>query len=212
MDGAVAMQRRASWRNIAYGISARSVTMTIDDSDEFDAARLIDAVARSHDRAAFVALFGYYAPRLKAYLVRCGVTTDLAEELVQEALLTVWRKAPLFDPVRASASAWIFTIVRNLRIDRLRRDRFVLDDSLLREEVDPQPPADHRIDRTRRHHRLHAALATLSPEQTEVLRLSFFDDRPHAEIERALGIPLGTVKSRLRLAVGKLRKLLEGDE
>lgn len=186
--------------------------MTADGMSAFDASRLIDAIAQRRDRGAFSELFAYYAPRLKGYLVRRGATADLAEELAQETLMTVWGKAALFDPGRANASAWIFTILRNLHIDRLRGDRPALPESEIPEQADSQPQADQLIDVARRSARLRAALAALPPEQAEVVRLSFFDDRPHADIERSLGIPLGTVKSRLRLAVGKLRSLLETDE
>lgn len=181
-------------------------------SKSFDATGLIDAIAQQRDRAAFGKLFAYYAPRVKGYLMRRGATTELAEELAQEAMLIVWRKASLFEADRATASAWIFTIVRNLRIDQLRRDRLMVDEDEIPEQVDTRPPSDHVIDTARRSARLRAALATLPPDQAEVVRLSFFDDRTHADIERALGIPLGTVKSRLRLAVAKLRNLLEGDQ
>jgi RNA polymerase sigma-70 factor, ECF subfamily len=185
--------------------------MMADTGEFFDAEGLIDAIAQRRDRAAFAQLYSFYAPRLKAYLVRRGATVELAEELAQETMLTVWRKASLYEADRASASAWIFTIIRNLRIDQLRRDRLMVRDSENPEEADTRPLSDHLIDAARRCVRLQAALATLPPEQAEVVRLSFYDDRPHGEIERALGIPLGTVKSRLRLAVAKLRNLLEGD-
>src|SRR5690606_2766745 len=89
----------------------------------FDPPRLIQAIAATQDRGAFAALFDHYAPRVKAYLLRLGVPGPAAEELAQETLLTVWRKAGQYDPARAGASTWIFTIARNLRVDALRRDR-----------------------------------------------------------------------------------------
>ena len=206
------LERPVGWRKTAGVILALPETVMAGERKPLDPEGLIEAVAQRRDRAAFGELFSYYAPRLKAYLVRRGAPAELAEELAQETMLTVWRKASLFEADRASASTWIFTIVRNLRVDQLRRLRPTLDVSEIPEEPDTRPLSDHTIDVARRSARLRAALATLPPEQAEVVRLSFFDDRPHAEIEQALGIPLGTVKSRLRLAVSKLRNLLEGDE
>ena len=173
------------------------------------AAAWLRAIARDGDRAAFVALFHHFAPRVKAYLLRLGLPAPRAEDLAQETMLMVWRKAAQFDPATTGAAAWIFTIARNLRIDAARRERLIADDRDPLEDAPPPAPADNLLDADQRARRLHAALAHLPPEQMDVLRLSFFDDRPHAEIERALGIPLGTVKSRLRLAIGRLRGLLE---
>ncbi|MBV8536624.1 MAG: sigma-70 family RNA polymerase sigma factor [Alphaproteobacteria bacterium] len=187
------------------------MSQAIDEAPTQDAAALIRAIAESRDRAAFAALFVQYAPRLKAYMRRLGAADDTAEEIVQETMLMVWRKAALFDPARAAASTWIYTILRNLRIDMMRRARPLPPEF---DAVEPAEPAeaDTLVDAAQRTARLRAALTTLPPEQAEVIRLSFFDERPHAEIERALGIPLGTVKSRLRLAMARLRRALEGDE
>ena len=171
-----------------------------------DDATLMLAIATGRDRAAFVVLFDRFAPRLKSWFLRGGTDARHAEDLVQETMLTVWRKADIFDPGRATAATWIFTIARNQRIDALRRSaRQVLDDD--DPSLAPSAPTapDAAFDSVQRETRLHAALATLSADQIEVVRLSFFEDRPHAEIERVLGIPLGTVKSRLRLAMNRLR-------
>jgi RNA polymerase sigma-70 factor (ECF subfamily) len=173
-----------------------------------DAASL-RAIATDRDRAAFVALFGRYGPRLKAWFRRGGCAPEQAEELAQETMLSVWRRAETFDPARAGAATWIFTIARNQRIDALRQSRrheTVLDDLTL---LPPDPmPADTAYAIAQREQVLREALATLPAEQAEVIRLSFFEHRPHAEIERSLGIPLGTVKSRLRLAMTRLRARL----
>jgi RNA polymerase sigma-70 factor, ECF subfamily len=205
------LEHTVAWRDIAGAAPALSVTMMMGKAESLDAEGLIEAIAQRGDRAAFGALFSYYAPRLKAYLVRRGAAAELAEELAQETMLAVWRKASLFDAGRASASAWIFTIVRNLTIDQRRRDRPMGGEIGQAEEADTRPLPDHLIDAARRSARLRSALATLPPEQADVVRLSYFDDRPHAEIERALAIPLGTVKSRLRLAIARLRNILEGE-
>ena len=168
----------------------------------------IVAIAQRRDRQQFADLFGHFGPRLKSFFLRLGVTPGEAEDLMQETLLIVWRKADRFDPDRAGASTWIFTIARNLRIDRKRRER---DTGLLAEFYDgaDQPtPGDHLLS-AERDGRIRQALTELSADQAEVIRLSFFEDRPHSQIAEDLKIPLGTVKSRVRLAMMRLRALVE---
>lgn len=167
--------------------------------------QLIVAVAQSRDRLAFTTLFGHFAPRLKSYLMRSGTNAARAEELAQETLMTLWRKAHMFDPARAKASTWIFVIARNLRVDALRRER-----SALPPDVDPSDepdaplPADAILASAQDQDRVREAFQALPEEQSKVIRLSFFLDMPHSEIARELGIPLGTVKSRIRLALARL--------
>ncbi len=171
--------------------------------------RLLAALAETHDQADFIRLFEYYAPRIKTYLRRLGADDATAEELAQEAMLTVWRKAGFFDPAKASAGTWIFAIARNLRIDRLRRERrpeLDPDDPAL--VPDPETPPDDALAAGQRERTIRAAVATLPPEQAEVIALSFYEDTPHSEISTRLGIPLGTVKSRLRLAMNRIRAAL----
>ncbi|MFK4705081.1 RNA polymerase sigma factor (sigma-70 family) [Roseateles asaccharophilus] len=169
-------------------------------------------VAESQDRAAFGRLFLHFAPRLKSWLMRTGSTDEQAEELAQEALVTVWRKAALFNPAQAAVSTWIFTIARNLRVDAARRRQLdgagdeCFEFDLLAAE---QPGSGEQLDATRLAARVREALHQLPPEQAQVLRLSYYDDEPHARIAAELGIPLGTVKSRMRLAVQHLRRLLD---
>lgn len=173
------------------------------------AAEWIRAIATGQDRAAFASLFEFYAPRIKAMLMRYGAGADAAEDVAQEALLTVWRKASYFDPARASASAWIFTIARNLRIDRLRGDKRATQYAPF-EMVEPEAPEspDHILNATERYERVRTALKELSPEQVRVVQLSFFEGRAHGDIANLLDLPLGTVKSRIRLAMTRLRNLL----
>jgi len=168
------------------------------------------AVASRRDRAAFARLHAHFAPRLTAVFGRDGRVE--AEELAQETLLAVWRKADRFDPVKAGAATWIFTIARNLRIDALRRAgrvRFVDADGL--DEIDDSPDGEAVILGEERDGRVRAAVAALPAEQADVVRLTYFTEKTQAEIAEDLGIPLGTVKSRLRLAANRLRSLLEID-
>ena len=172
-------------------------------------SHLVLLVARNRDRESFSALFLYFAPRVKSYFLRLGVSANTAEELAQETLLTVWRKADSFDPGKASASTWIFTIARNLRIDLVRRGiRAIPNDDYAPDSVDVPTPCDEFL-AAERDQRVSEALKTLPAEQAEVIRLSFFEEKPHQEIASRLSIPLGTVKSRVRLAITRLRGILE---
>ncbi|MBX9773972.1 MAG: sigma-70 family RNA polymerase sigma factor [Xanthobacteraceae bacterium] len=187
---------------------------TEDDtsSDRTGWDRLIVAIATRQDREAFKRLFEYFGPRVKTYMRRSGATEASAEELAQDAMLTVWRKAALFDPASAGASAWIFTIARNLRIDAVRRER--RDGSALAApaeaefQIDESPQPDSSLAATQSDKLVRAAIAELSADQMRVIELSFFEEKAHAEIAKILDIPLGTVKSRLRLAMNRLRNLL----
>ncbi len=172
---------------------------------------LIVAIAREQDRAAFATLFAHFAPRVKTYLQRRGGDASQAEELAQEVLLTVWRKAAQYDPARATAAAWIFAIARNLWIDALRRSRLSPPAPERSDQPASEPLADALLLAEDRARRLRAALQELRPEQMESLRLAYFEDRSHSEIEQLLGVPIGTVKSRLRLAMSRLRTLLGDD-
>ena len=173
-------------------------------------ARDIAAIAAERDREAFARLFQDLAPKVKGYLLALRVAPDVAEEIAQDTLLTVWRKADAFDPTRASAATWVFTIARNLRVDRFRRDRHPdeLDYPAFLEDGPPLSP-EASVAVQQREAAVREALHGMPLPQRELLRLFFFDDRPHSEIAEAMSIPLGTVKSRLRLAVSHLRKVLE---
>jgi RNA polymerase sigma-70 factor (ECF subfamily) len=179
------------------------------DRDLF--ADLVERVARQ-DRDAFRALFDWYAPRVKGYIVRLGAEPSLAEELMQEVMVAVWRKASSFDRAQASASTWIYRIARNRRIDAFRRDRRAADldadDPTLLPAAPPAP--DEEAFAVDRETRIREALLSLPPEQRELVRRHFYEDLTHSEIAELTGLPLGTVKSRLRLAFAKLRgKLVE---
>jgi RNA polymerase sigma-70 factor, ECF subfamily len=178
------------------------------DRDRF--AALMEAVARNKDKAAFSQIFAYYGPRVKAYLMRLGADNGLAEELAQEVMVIVWRKAELFDRNQASVSTWLFRIARNKRIDAIRRTK--------KPDLDPHDPlllpsspeaADETLSGSERDRLVREAIVELPSEQRLLLQQAFYDGLSHREIAEKTGTPLGTVKSRLRLAFLKLRGKLE---
>lgn len=181
------------------------------DTTADDMKLWVAAVAERQDRDAFARLYRHFAPRLASFLERSGLNGAEAEEVAQEALATVWRRAQSYDPRQGAVSTWVFTIARNLRIDRARRAAHasVGIRTIGYEEPEVEPSAEETRLAAERDARVRRAMATLSPEQATVLRLSFFSEKPHAEIARELCIPLGTVKSRTRLAMAKIRALLE---
>ena len=175
-----------------------------------ETAALVESIATERSKSAFATLFEYYAPRLKGYLRRLSADDVLAEELVQDVMLTVWRKAGQFDRDKSAVSTWLFTIARNRWIDVMRRNRSgELDpnDPMLLPE-DPEPP-DEAIDAAKRAERVREALGELPAEQVELIKLAFYSGISHSAIAEQTGLPLGTVKSRLRLAFSKLRAQLE---
>ena len=197
---------RLPFKPRVYVMSGAAIT---PPSASAEMTELLTKIGRTRDKDAFATLFQYYAPRVKSYLIRQGASDATAEELAQEALLTVWRKADRFDTSKASAGTWIFTVARNLRIDALRKGR--------RPEFDPEDPAfvpaaavapDDAVQSGQIRHRIREALKQLPEDQATVIRLSFFEDKPHGEIADQLALPLGTVKSRLRLAMRRIRTLL----
>ena len=192
----------------------RAFGMSLDalSPDPFVHDRLIEAVALRRDREAFAQLFSYFAPRLKAWLIKSGATPGAAEDFAQDAMLTVWRKADLFDARKARAATWIFTIARNRRLDMLRRDARPLPTPEIELAGEEVRRPDDILSMSEDTERVRHALARLKPDQVEVLRLAFFMDNPHSEIARSLDLPLGTVKSRIRNAMIKLRAMLELSE
>lgn len=186
-------------------LSVRSGPATLSAPE---AGSLVKRVAESRDRQAFAVLFAYYFPRVKSYLLRVGASPGAAEELAQETMLRMWRKAESFNPDIATASTWVFVIARNLRIDRLRGEKRHPDPDPSEEPDLPASGETILISHERRE-KVRVALAALSSEQARIIELFYFEDLPHSEIARILGVPLGTVKSRIRLAVQRLRTELE---
>lgn len=175
-------------------------------------AEWMKQVAENRDEAAFQELFSAFGPRVKALLLRQGADVDTAEDIAQETLLTVWRKAHLFHADKGSVSTWIFTIARNLRIDRIRRE--VVWQEFNEETHDgpcDDPLPDQNVAQAQEGDMIRSVLATLPPEQFEVIHLSYIEGLSHSEISERLGLPLGTVKSRMRLAYQKVRSAIEGE-
>jgi RNA polymerase sigma-70 factor (ECF subfamily) len=181
-----------------------------EDDAKQNMAELLVAVGARRDVGAFEVLFRHFAPRVKAYMGRLAGDSQAAEELMQETMIAVWNKADRFDPAKGAVSTWIFTIARNLRIDAFRRDK--------RPDFDPNDPAfvqddvapaDEAFDAQEASAQLHQAIAALPQEQVALLKLAYFEDNSHSAIAASLNLPLGTVKSRLRLAFAKLRAALD---
>jgi RNA polymerase sigma-70 factor (ECF subfamily) len=158
------------------------------------------------DRRAFAELFAHFAPRLKSYLLRLGLEAPQAEEVAQEVMIAVWRKADSFDPSQAGVTTWIFRIARNRRIDAFRREHkadFDPDDPILQPQA--ETPPDAALDAAAREAEVRAALADLTEDQQRLVRQAIYEDLSHSQIASKTGLPLGTVKSRLRLAFSKLK-------
>ena len=206
------------WRGalvVGHFGEARLTQAPVQSKETVDAvafADLVERVAAHADRQAFSRLFAYYAPRVKGYLLRLGLEAAQAEELSQEVMVAVWRKAATFDRRQASVTTWIFRIARNRRIDVFRHERRAQLDA-----HDPafQPPAEAAPDAVaeagEREAQVRRAMAELPPEQRELVREAFYEDLSHSQIAEKTGMPLGTVKSRLRLAMAKLKLRLEID-
>ncbi len=176
-------------------------------------ADLLQRIAERADPAAFRELYEAYGPRVKAYMMRRGADAGTAEDLAQETLLTVWRKAALYAGEKGSMTTWVFAIARNLRIDRLRREApwQELPEGRMA-EASEEPLPDEAMAEKERQQRVQAALAELPPEQKEVVSLAYLEGLSHSEIAERLGVPLGTVKSRMRIAYQKIRQALENLE
>lgn len=168
---------------------------------------LMEAVAENRDVAAFSELFKFYAPRLRAYLIRTGTSEGIVEELVQEVMLTAWRRATLYNRTQGGVSTWLYTIARNTFIDHIRRNkRPQYDANDTAADIDESADVEAEVSRREGAAQLHGALENLPPEQLETIKLFYFGHKTHSEIAAELNLPLGTVKSRVRLAVEHLRR------
>lgn len=189
--------------------TASSEAGTVNDTKRDDFSRCVKAVGTRQDVEAFEALFRFFGPRIRAFMIKRGSDRQSAEELMQETMMTIWKRADQFDPIRGNVSSWIFTIARNAHIDAYRktgRPQFDPHDPAF--VPDEDLPADQKIEADDDALRLRKAMAKLPAEQIELLELSFFEDISHSSIAEKLNLPLGTVKSRIRLAFSRLRDAL----
>ena len=165
-------------------------------------------IQADQDQPAFTELFAHFAPRVKAFLMKSGASPSMAEECTQEVMATLWHKAHLFDPSRASVATWIFTIARNKKIDALRKQRRPEPENL---EWGPEaePEAADILVLQQESQQLTQAMTALPSQQRELIEKAYFGDLSHSEIAAETGLPLGTIKSRLRLALSKLRQTMK---
>jgi RNA polymerase sigma factor (sigma-70 family) len=174
---------------------------------------LLIRVGRDRDKSAFAELFDYFAPRVKSFLLRFGTDMSLAEEIAQEAMIMVWRRAETYDPRQSAASTWIFTIARNKRIDRLRRENRPLPDmtdpAVIPENIET---AEIQVARMQQEKKIRHALKNLPEEQAKMIFSAYYEEKSHREISEESGVALGTVKSRIRLALNRLRAHIDEDE
>lgn len=165
------------------------------------------AVRDQRDRTAFARLFTHFGPRLKAMLLRSGLRDGRAEDVVQDVMLAVWHKAHQFDPHRADAAGWIYRIARNRHIDLIRRGPVIAED-VPESAEDTEPDAFQILAMDQERLALREALGRLAPEQARLLQKAYFEDMPHTEISAVTGLPLGTIKSRIRLGLARIRREL----
>ena len=195
-------------------IYANVVNMKSEDYESRDnlkshesAEQLILNIAQNNCRESYKLLFSQFAPKIKSFMIGQGVKANEAEDIAQDTMLKIWRKAQLFDPKKAKASTWIFTIARNLQIDAIRKqkrhDRFNNEIQIETYEADT---AEKMISEQSAS-QVKEVIKQLPAEQLQVLKLSFYEDLSHSQIAQSLSIPVGTVKSRLRLALGRLKSI-----
>ncbi|MEM5528163.1 sigma-70 family RNA polymerase sigma factor [Gammaproteobacteria bacterium AS21] len=173
-------------------------------------ADLLTNIAQHQDKQSFSDIFNHFAPRIKAYILRLGLTESVAEELMQETMISVWRKASYYRKDKAAASTWIFTIARNISIDWMRSKKYP---QSLGDEWDDNLAVDSSADTQGEdlilRHQVSNILNTLPEKQAQVIYMSFYEGRAHSDISQRLGIPLGSVKSRIRLASIKFKAAWE---
>jgi RNA polymerase sigma-70 factor (ECF subfamily) len=184
-----------------------TVTRT-KDSENAEWVACIARIRDNQDQAAFTRLFRHFAPRVKAFLIRSGADDTLAEECTQEVMVTLWRKAHLFDPTRASAATWIFTIARNRKIDAIRRVKRPEPEDLPWGPEQEPDQADVLVLQQESEH-LGTAISALPEKQRVLIEKAYYGDLTHSEIAEETGLPLGTIKSRIRLALDRLRHAMK---
>ncbi|MEO1639642.1 MAG: sigma-70 family RNA polymerase sigma factor [Pseudomonadota bacterium] len=197
-DGTTAQKRRAGAQQVTTDMGSKRMAWVVQ----------VYAVRDNKDRKAFAELFAYFAPRVKSFLMKSGASPDLAEECTQEVMATLWNKAHMFDPTKASVSTWIFTIARNRQIDILRKQRRPEPEELPW-GPEPEPDQAEAMGLQQETERLGQAMAKLPEEQRKLIERAYFGELTHSEIAAETGLPLGTIKSRIRLALDRLRHAMK---
>jgi len=182
--------------------------MTAKNEENTEWVTCIARVRDAQDKAAFARLFAHFAPRVKAFLMRSGADAAMADECTQEVMATLWQKAHLFDPARASAATWIFTIARNRKIDALRKARRPEPEDVIW-GPDESPDQAEILALQQESEKLAEAMAALPEKQRALIEKAYFGDLSHSEIAEQTGLPLGTIKSRIRLALDRLRHAMK---
>lgn len=195
-------------KHVAMGMRSAGNTPVKEAMGEVEWATRIAQVRDSQDQQAFAELFAHFAPRVKAYLIKSGANPGQAEECAQDVMATLWRKAHLFDATRASAATWIFTIARNRRIDILRKERHPEPEDLPW-GPEAEPDQETALALQQESQQLKRAIGDLPKAQRDLVHQAYFGDMSHREIADATGLPLGTIKSRLRLALERLRHAMK---
>lgn len=183
---------------------ARQLQTSKSDRSALEWSKDLELIRTEKSEAAFARVFYHFAPRVKAFLIKSGADAGLAEECAQEVMVTVWHKAHLFDPTRASASTWIFTIARNKKIDALRKQLRPTPDDL-GWGPEHEPDQEEMVGLQQETEKLGEAIANLPEKQRVLVERAYFEEMSHNEIAEATGLPLGTIKSRIRLALERLR-------
>lgn len=204
-----AQDAQSAIRILAHGAPISAPIQEVDVTTPQNSERMawvlhMKAIRDDKNRQAFTEIFGHFAPRVKGFLMKSGATPDLAEDVTQEVMATLWRKAHMFDPAKASVSTWIFTIARNRQIDVLRKQRRPEPDEIPwgpEAEPDQEDTLTHQQDCEQ----LGTALAALPDKQRDLILRAYYGDLTHNEIAEQTGLPLGTIKSRIRLALERLR-------
>lgn len=194
-----------AWNTMVISVNRRRVQA---EQAETDWVNLVAQVRDHGDRAAFAALFRHFAPRVKGFLMKSGASAALAEECAQDVMAVLWQKSHLYDPARASVATWVFTIARNRRIDALRKARRPEPEEL---SWGPEAEPDQAdvFEMQRESERLGDAVARLPEKQRVLIERAFWGDLSHSEIASETGLPLGTIKSRIRLALERLRHVMD---
>tara|TARA_B100000131_G_scaffold260554_1_gene256439 strand:+ start:64 stop:678 length:615 start_codon:yes stop_codon:yes gene_type:complete len=182
----------------------------VSNATDVELSNFLKDIGENQDKSAFSSIFKYFAPRLKSFFIKLGCSDSQAEEIIQEVMIAVWTKSKTYNSAKSSVSTWIYTIAKNKRIDKIRKEKkhntIESDDSL---EIPVASKQEEQLLSAEVNEKIHHSLQFLPKEQAELLKLSYFYEKTHTDIAKDLCLPLGTVKSRIRLALSKMKNLVE---